>query len=149
MKIFVTDASSDAMTYQDAIRLTGEKLVEEGLIDPAYIDACIDRETDFPTGLLLASGEGVAMPHGNSDLVIADSLSVARLPSGVAFGRTEDKDQKVECSLVFNLGLSSGQQHLSILRKLIGLFQNEDFIKNCQTGETEKVQRFIKEQLAE
>lgn len=149
MEIFVNDAANDVKNYQEAIQLSGGKLAEAGMIDPQYIDACIDRETDFPTGLLLADGEGIAMPHGNSDLVKKDSLSVVRAEDPIEFGRMEDKDQKVNCSLIFNLALASGQQHLSILRKLIGLFQDEAFVKTRQTASKEEVQSFIANQLAE
>lgn len=149
MNIIVSDATSEVRSYKDAIRLAGSKLVETNAIDFAYIDACIERETDFPTGLFLVNGEGIAMPHGNSDLVKIDSISVVRTSEGVEFGRMEDKDQKVICSLVFNLALASGQHHLSILRKLIGLFQNEAFVQTCQTANKDEVQQFIADQLAE
>ena len=76
-------------------------------------------------------------------------MSVVRAKNPIEFGRMEDKDQKVNCSLIFNLALASGQQHLSILRKLIGLFQDEAFVKTCQTASKEEVQSFIANQLAE
>ena len=57
--------------------------------------------------MLLANGDGIAIPHGNSDLVNKDSISVVRIKNTVEFGRMEDKDLKVGCSLVFNLALAS------------------------------------------
>lgn len=82
--------------------------------------------------MLLANGDGIAIPHGNSDLVNKDSISVVRIKNTVEFGRMEDKDLKVGCSLVFNLALASGNQHIGILRKLIGLFQDEEFVDTCK-----------------
>lgn len=149
MDIIVSNAPAEVSTYQAGIRAAGEKLVEIGNIDPAYIAACIDREVDFPTGLLLANGEGIAIPHGNSDLVKKDSISVVRLEKAVAFGRMEDKDLTVGCSLIFNLALASGAQHISILRKLIGQFQDDEFVKTCQTAEQNEVQAYITKKLAE
>lgn len=143
IKIIVSDASNDIQTYQDAINLAGQKLVEQNIIDPKYITACLERELDFPTGLQLTNGEGVAMPHGNSDLVKTDGISVIRTKNKVSFGRMEDKDQKVECSLVFNLALSSGQQHIGVLRKMVRLFQDEAFIQTCQSGNNKDVESYI------
>lgn len=147
IKINSADESVD--TYEEVIRLAGQALVEAGNIDPKYIDACIAREVDFPTGLLLADGQGIAMPHGDSDFVKKDSLSVVRTQKDVAFGRMEDKDQKVACRLVFNLALASGQQHITVLRKLIGLFQEEAFITACQSLSDEETADYIKKRLAE
>ena len=147
--IIVSDVPSTIATYQEAIRAAGEKLVENENIDPAYIDACINREVDFPTGLLLANEEGIAIPHGRSDLVKKSGISVIRVKNAIDFGTMEDKDQKVACSLIFNLALASGDQQINILRKLTGLFQEDEFLKNCKTMETKGVQKYIIKKLAE
>lgn len=147
--VIVSNGQDTITTYQEAIRTAGEKLVEKGNIDAKYIDACIEREIDFPTGLLLANGDGIAIPHGNSDLVNKDSISVVRIKNTVEFGRMEDKNLKVGCSLVFNLALASGNQHIGILRKLIGLFQDEEFVDTCKNEETDTVQKYLLTKLAE
>lgn len=149
IEIIVSEETSGIKTYQEAIRMTGGKMVEKGTIQPEYIDACIEREIDFPTGLLLASGEGIAMPHGNSDLVNESSISVLRLNTPVEFGRMEDNSQKVACSLVFNLALGSGGQHINVLRKIIGLFQDEEFVETCKTAEIIDVKKYIADKLVD
>ena len=93
--VIVSNGQDTITTYQEAIRTAGEKLVEKGNIDAKYIDACIEREIDFPTGLLLANGDGIAIPHGNSDLVNKDSISVVRIKNTVEFGRMEDKTSSI------------------------------------------------------
>lgn len=147
--IKVNSAEASVNTYEAVIRLAGQSLVDGGNIDSKYIEACIAREVDFPTGLQLADGQGIAMPHGDSDFVKKDSLSVVRTKKDVLFGRMEDKDQKVACRLVFNLALASGQQHITVLRKLIGLFQDEAFIAACQSLSDEETADYIKMRLAE
>lgn len=147
--IKVNSAEDSINTYEGVIRLAGQALVDAGNIDPKYIDACIAREVDFPTGLQLADGQGIAMPHGDSDFVEKDSLSVVRTANDIAFGRMEDKDQQVACRLIFNLALASGQQHITVLRKLIGLFQDEAFIASCQTLPDEEAAAYITKCLAE
>lgn len=87
------------------------------------------------------------MPHGNSDFVTEDSVSVVRLSEPVVFGLMEDKNQKVGVTLVFNLALSSGKQHIAVLRKVIALFQDDVFIKKCQKNSVEEVASNIKAKL--
>ena len=129
--VIVSNGQDTITTYQEAIRTAGEKLVEKGILMLSILTLVL-KEIDFPTGLLLANGDGIAIPHGNSDLVNKDSISVVRIKNTVEFGRMEDKDLKVGCSLVFNLALASGNQHIGILRKLIGLFQDEEFVDTCK-----------------
>ncbi|KAA9310390.1 PTS sugar transporter subunit IIA [Streptococcus anginosus] len=145
--VVVNDADETVKDYQSAIRFAGEALLKVNNIKSDYIQACIDREVDFPTGLSLASGQGVAMPHGNSDFVTEDSVSVVRLSEPVVFGLMEDKNQKVGVTLVFNLALSSGKQHMAVLRKVIALFQDDVFIKKCQKNSVEEVASNIKAKL--
>lgn len=148
VNINFTDAGEDISTYHEAIRFAGNILIKQGLIEPQYIDACIDREVDFPTGLLLESGLGVAMPHGNSNFVNDDSISVVRTLRPITFGRMEDKSLTVDCHLIFNLALASGENHLTILRKLIRLFQDTEFIEACRTLPADKAADLVKKKLS-
>lgn len=133
IKIIVNDANNEVKTYSDAINFAGNKLVEKNYVDSKYINACINREKKFPTGLLLSSGKGIAIPHGDSDLVKQNGISVVRTLHEIEFGRMEDVSQKVHCKLLFNLALASGQEHITVLRKLVGFFQDEEFLDACQT----------------
>ena len=73
-------------SYQEAIKKAGEALVSSNAVTSKFSQACIDREADFPTGLLLPSGRGVAIPHGDSSLVKKSSISILRLDNMVDFG---------------------------------------------------------------
>ncbi|WEV40298.1 PTS sugar transporter subunit IIA [Lactobacillus sp. ESL0681] len=147
VEIFVKDADKSVNSYQDAIQFAGNLMLQSANIDAKYIDACIDREVDFPTGLLLQNGSGVAMPHGDAKLVRHDSVSLVRIPQGVEFGKMEDKDQKVKCSLVFNLALTSGEKHITVLRKLVSSFQNPSFIDYCSYEKAAEVKKYVSETL--
>lgn len=89
------------------------------------------------------NSEGIALPHGDSTYVENDSISLVKTKNAIEFGRMEDNSQKVSCHLIFNLALSSGQNHIQVLRKLITLFQNEQFIKNCYEPNAEETVNYI------
>ncbi|MGM5693114.1 PTS sugar transporter subunit IIA [Streptococcus suis] len=145
--VFISDTDS-VSSYEEVIRLAGQPLVKAERILPEYSQACIDREVDFPTGLQLSNGIGLAMPHGHADLVKEDSISILRLKEPVEFGLMEDKSKKVSVSLVFHLALSSGQEHLQVLRKVIRLFQNENFITQCLTDDVDAVASLVEKELS-
>jgi PTS system mannitol-specific IIA component len=65
-----------------AIRRCGEVLVETGAVDPAYVEAMLEREQSISTYV----GEGVAIPHATlagKQAVHRDALAVLRFPAEV------------------------------------------------------------------
>lgn len=147
--VFFSDAKKKVGSYEEAITLAGEPMLENKSITREYIDACVNRERDFPTGLALEDGRGVAIPHGNSKFVLKNAISIVRVPGGVSFGRMEDKKKKVPCELLFNLALTSGEQHILILRRLVSLFQDMSFIDYCLNNNAQNVQVYVQRSLEE
>lgn len=147
MYILAHDLDENIQTYQEAITASGTYLLNKKYINPEYISACIKREKDYPTGLLMNTGLGIAIPHANYQLVNTNAISLVRSTKGVVFGQMEDSDLLVTCQLIFNLALSTSDQHLSTLKRLFTLFQNENFITNCQYLDCTQVESYITQQL--
>ncbi|MCX8682780.1 PTS sugar transporter subunit IIA [Gilliamella sp. B2889] len=147
MHILVHDLDEGIVTYQDAINASGSYLLEKDYIQIEYIAACINREKSYPTGLLMSNGIGIAIPHANYQLVKINSISIVRSINGVTFGEMEDSSSKVSCQLIFNLALATSDQHLSILKRLFTLFQDESFLNKCQQFNCKQTEEFIIQQL--
>lgn len=145
MNIYVTEANVN--TNIEAIELAGNELLKEVKVLSGFISACTEREQSFPTALALPSGYAIAIPHGESKYVIEDSISFVRLISPVAFHLMDDPSKVMNCSLVFNLALSNGETHLQILRLLMKLFQNDEFIHECMTSDISLLPDYLKSQL--
>ena len=58
-----------------------------------------------------------------------------------------DASLKVTCQLIFNLALATSDQHLSILRRLVTLFQDESFVSKCQQFNCQQTEELITQQL--
>ncbi|WP_078544013.1 PTS sugar transporter subunit IIA [Litchfieldia alkalitelluris] len=70
---------------EDAIRSTGQILVDKGYVTPDYIEKMLEREELTSTYM----GNFVAIPHGTEDAkkdVVASGLSIIQVPGGVDFG---------------------------------------------------------------
>lgn len=147
MHILIHDLDNSIKTYQEVINASGSYLLEKDYIQADYITACIDREKDYPTGLLMSNGIGIAIPHANYQLVKSDAISLVRSSKGVEFGQMEDSDLKVSCQLIFNLALSTSNQHLTILQRLFALFQDEIFVDNCQNLSCLQVEQLINQHI--
>ena len=71
-----------ARDRDDAIRQCGQTLVDIAAVDPAYVEAMLERERSISTYV----GEGVAIPHATLSgkaAVRRDALAVLRFPDGV------------------------------------------------------------------
>jgi PTS system mannitol-specific IIA component len=74
-----------AADRDEAIRACGQTLVDIGAVDPAYVEAMLEREQSISTYV----GEGVAIPHATlagKAAVRRDALAVLRFPAGVDWG---------------------------------------------------------------
>jgi len=98
-----------ASDRDDAIRQTGQALLEAGAIEPGYIDAMLERENSVSTFV----GEGVAIPHGTlsgKDLVKKDAIVVLRFPDGVDWDGND---------VAVTVGIAArGNGHIALLSQL-------------------------------
>ncbi|MBD8070813.1 PTS sugar transporter subunit IIA [Bacillus sp. PS06] len=70
---------------EEAIRSTGQILVEKGYVAAGYIEKMLEREELTSTYM----GNYVAIPHGTEDAkkeVLSSGLSIIQVPGGVDFG---------------------------------------------------------------
>jgi mannitol PTS system EIIA component len=93
----------------DAVRRTGDVLVEIGAVEPPYVDAMLARERQISTSL----GEGFAIPHGTDESrrwINRTRLSFLQFPAGV----TWDDDDVIVC-----VGIAAvGDEHVELLARL-------------------------------
>ena len=102
----------------EAIALLGAKLEGRGLVRPSFVEAAIERERTMPTGLPLADGVNVAVPHTEPEHVIAPGLAVATLAEPVLFGSMDDPEQMLPVSIVFVMALSERKAQIEMLQSI-------------------------------
>jgi PTS system mannitol-specific IIA component/phosphocarrier protein FPr len=93
----------------DAVRLSGQVLVDIGAVEPAYVEAMLERERGISTSL----GEGFAIPHGTEEsrkYIRETMLSFLQFPAGVPW----DDDEVIVC-----VGIAAvGDEHVGVLANL-------------------------------
>ncbi len=109
---------------ETAIRTAGNLLVKLGNVEPAYVDAMVEREKLTTTYM----GMGVAIPHGTSQAkgtVKKTGIVMVQYPDGVDFG-----DEKAQ--LVFGIA-GIGDEHLDLLGKIGEMLEDEDIMEQLKT----------------
>lgn len=136
----------EAKTWEEAIRLCGNALVQHQYTDERFIEACIEREKEFPTGL--PGAIPVAIPHSQSTGILETAVCVLRLHEPVYFYRMDDQEQAVAIRLVFNMAIKGTDDHLVFLQKLIGFVTNQEMVKQCQSLPIHNLSAYLKKKLA-
>jgi mannitol PTS system EIIA component len=108
-------------TKEEAIKLTGSVLVEQGYVDADYIEKMLEREQLTSTYM----GNFVAIPHGTEDskqFVKSSGIAFIQVPQGVDFGGGN--------MVKLLIGIAGkNNEHLDILSKIAIVCSEEENIE--------------------
>ena len=79
----------DANTRKDATSKIADQYVSAGIVTDkqAYLDAVEYREAEGTTGI----GDGIAIPHGKSDVVTRSAVAIAKLKHPVEWASLDNE----------------------------------------------------------
>lgn len=117
----------DSTEKEEILTKMAKKLISEGYAKEGYLQAVINREKEYPTGLP-TNGVGVAIPHADIKHVIKPGIAVASLKNSVRFNAMGNPDEQVYVKLIFMLAIKNPSLQISILKKLVSIFQNEQLL---------------------
>lgn len=119
------ELQATAASKEEAIRKSGQLLVDSGCVEPAYVDGMLAREKTMSTYL----GNGVAIPHGeydNREDIHRTGISVLQLPDGVEWEPGET------AYLIIGIAASS-DEHVGVLSKLAEVVEDEEHTQQLIT----------------
>ena len=125
----------EAETSTDVFEKLGGIVAKEGYAKDTYVQALIDREAEYPTGLD-ANGIGIAIPHTNVDYVNKSGTAIAKLTKPVTFIAMGTDDEEVEVELVFMLAVKDPKSHLAKLQTIIMMIQDPAFLTKLKEANT-------------
>jgi mannitol PTS system EIIA component len=110
-----------AATKEEAIRMAGQILVDNGYVDESYLEQMQEREKITTTYM----GNSVAIPHGTEDAKKAvkhSGLSIIQLREGVDFG-----DGNIAKIIIGIAGKDN--EHLDILSQIAIVCSEEENVE--------------------
>jgi PTS system galactitol-specific IIA component len=128
-EVLVVDGGPE--TCAEALRLTYAALRGAGCVEESFLQGCLDREKTIPSGL--ETEIPVAIPHTNPEHVKMPAICVLRLEKPVSFGNMADPEQTVEAEFVFNMALLDADGQLGMLREIMAVAQDADFLRSAKT----------------
>ena len=124
--LFNQDASDNVSTLTQL----ADSMYAKGVVTSEYRDALLKREASFPTGLMTQT-IGVAIPHTDPDKVIEPQIGFMSLKYPLTFHQMGD-NAEIQVKLIFMLALKKSDDQLSMLQKLMVLFQNQEAMDALQ-----------------
>lgn len=112
-------------SHTEAIRRSGQLLVEAGYVGEKYIEGMLRRDEQFTTSI----GNHIAIPHGEMEYkkeILHTGLSVITYPEGIPWG-----DQVVH--LVIGIA-AQGDEHIDILENIVDQLETGDDVLALVAG---------------
>ncbi len=129
------------------IRLLCDKAMDNGCIEPVFVQAVLEREKEYPTGL--PTLVPIAIPHIHDGCLTILFLNGSLGRSGV-ISMHGGSGRRHRGKLVFLFGITDPSYQTAVLRKFSTIFQSEEELHQMmETKEAEKVMAQMKELLDE
>ncbi|MBC3804882.1 PTS sugar transporter subunit IIA [Acetobacterium fimetarium] len=120
----------------EAIALAAEPLLRDGSITEDFIEAAVERERVFPTGL--PTKIGVALPHTEAKYVLKESISIVTLKNTVVFAGMGNPKESIPVNIVFLLAIQDPQKQLGVLQTIVTIIQNEKVLHKIKDAKDPK-----------
>ena len=134
-----------AGSSDEVFQQLGGLLVSEGYCKSSYVQALIEREKDFPTGINMGN-IGIAIPHTDKEHVIKGAVAIGVLKEPVHFYQMGTNDKNVEAKLIFMLAVKDPKEHLVFLQRILMVLQDQEVLKQLiETKNKQEIINIIKE----
>lgn len=114
-----------------------QKLKQLNYIEGDYLNAIIEREKEYPTGLQTPFFN-VAIPHTEPQFIKKPFIYMIKLKTPIAFGQMGTTDTLIDVDCTFVLGMEKGADQLVILQNLMDMFSNEEVMNNIRMANEEQ-----------
>jgi len=132
-RIFTTD--------KEVLEFLADELLKKGYVKDSYKEALLKREVEFPTGLDFGN-YGVAIPHSDAIHVNKSTLGIIVPVKPITFSNM-DGSGAVEVKLICNIVLKDKQNQTAMLSSLMGLFSEEEAVKEMMTGDISSIKKYL------
>lgn len=139
---------SEAQTQEEVFKEVGEFLLSKDLVTDEFVDAIIERESNYPTGLDLApvaeNLPNVAIPHTETEYCKTKAVVFVKLNSELTFHNMISPDDELKVSYLFCIINDEKTNQTNVLSGLMAFMTNEENMRTLETLETpESIYEFL------
>lgn len=124
----------EATNSKEVFEQVGGEFIKEGFCKDSYIDALVNRESEFPTGIDV-DGFGIAIPHTDVSHVNKAGIAIATLEKPVKFIQMGTDDEEVDAKVIFMLAVDDPKKHLELLQNILAVLQDKDVLNKLSNAD--------------
>lgn len=114
-------------TWQEAIAAGAQPLIDQGFIEPVYVDsiiACVEKY-----GPYIVIAPNIAMPHSTekAEGVLKTGIGFMKVENAVHF---DPNDPEKDAKLFFTLVAENHEEHLENMMALSEMLMNDDLVND-------------------
>ena len=128
----------EATTKEEVIKTLSSKLAECGYVSKDYFQLVMEREKEYPTGLV-ANGAYIAIPHAFDKKIKGTHVAIGTLKNPVKFYNMENLDEEIPVEIVFLLAINEAKEQLEMLKMLMSIFKSKDLLKEIKNEKSREV----------
>lgn len=113
---------------KEVLQIMGDAMIQEGYAEEGFIEALLERERDYPTGLD-ADGIGVAIPHKDSEHVKKEGISIAVLNPPVEFEAMGEVDCQISVRIVIMFTVAGENKQIDRLLQILNVIKDEEILR--------------------
>ena len=127
-----------AQNWREILQRAGTAMQQNGYAKKTYVQALIDRESRYPTGIDMGE-TGVAIPHTDISEIKKEGIAVVILKDPVAFGQMGTEKDTVMVKIVLILAIKESGSQVENLKQIMGVIQDKDVLhrlknaRDCQS----------------
>lgn len=125
------------------LEFIGAELLSKGYVKESFTEGLTNREAKYPTGLPSVP-YAVAIPHCEAHHVISNTISIVRFKNPIKFLEMGTLDKEIFVKFAFVLTLD-GKQQVVILKDLMSLFMDSNFMEKISLANEDEVKELIRE----
>ena len=132
------DLTCNIKSKDDFFKTKAGILEELQLVEETYLEAVVEREKEYPTGLRLEN-ISIAIPHTTVNHIKEPFIYFNRLTNNeVNFIQMGTDDVVVKPEYILLLGIKEPKEQVNLLAELMDLFNQKDFIEAIRNAKSEK-----------
>ena len=122
----------DFVSLDQAFKCLSKIFLERGLVKQGYLEALMEREKNYPTGIDLTAGSqefpNIAIPHTESMYCNATKVIVIKLERDIVSKDMMNPDKDLNVKYLFMILNKDGGEQSNILAKIMEFATNKENI---------------------
>lgn len=130
--------NNDSKTVEEFFTNASDILMERGYVKESFLDAILEREKKYPTGLEMPKIV-IAIPHTDVEHINEPFIFINRMSNkNLEFIQMGTDDVIVKPEYIIILGINQKENQVGLLSGLMEVFDDEDFINELRNAEDEE-----------